>query len=87
MKVFLSLVLALTMTACVSVPDVYLIDRHTVMELEASGEWPELENRFREKALNSGSLDIPDAFAEQRKEKVFTMLQGEFVEDSTGAQQ
>ncbi|MDH5545218.1 MAG: hypothetical protein OEZ43_06475 [Gammaproteobacteria bacterium] len=70
--------------ACVSVPDVYLIDRHTVMELEAAGEWPELEQRFSDKALNSGAIDIEDRFSTERKEKVFTLLQGEFVKQDSG---
>ncbi|HYX32374.1 MAG: hypothetical protein M3Q07_06305 [Pseudobdellovibrionaceae bacterium] len=39
-------------TACV--PDVYLIDRQTVLELEASGEWQELDQAYQKQALNPG---------------------------------
>lgn len=83
MKKWILTGLVLSMTACVSVPDVYLIDRHTVMEMEAAGEWPELEQRFREKALKSGAIDIQDPYSDRRKAKVFSLLQGEFssVED------
>lgn len=38
-----------------AVPDIYLVDRHTVMEADAAGEWPQLEQRLRQQ-LNNGPL-------------------------------
>jgi len=55
----------LLFSACVSLPNVYLIDRHTVMESEASGEWPELEKRFIDNSLSAG----PVAFEKDISEK------------------
>jgi|AntRauTorcE11897_2_1112592.scaffolds.fasta_scaffold10330_2 hypothetical protein len=48
------------------VPDVYLVDRHTVMEADAAGDWPELEQRLRAD-LNTGPQ--PFTGLDQRLEK------------------
>ncbi len=54
---------ALSLTGCAGffnslVPDVYLVDRHTIMEADAAGEWPELDQRLRQD-IDQG----PQAFA------------------------
>lgn len=36
--------IALALTACV--PKIYVIDRQTVLEDEAAGEWPQFEQRL-----------------------------------------
>jgi hypothetical protein len=52
------------------VPDVYLVDRHTITEADAAGDWPALEQRLRE-TIHSGprplagmddNLDQSDSF-------------------------
>ncbi|MCX6130328.1 MAG: hypothetical protein NTX25_14850 [Proteobacteria bacterium] len=35
-------------------PDIYLIDRQTVLEMEASGDWQELDAQFHTQGLSSG---------------------------------
>lgn len=67
------------MVGCVSVPDVYLIDRHTVMEAEASGEWPELEKRFLEKSISKGPTNLAKEPYDDRKKKAFRVLNDEMV--------
>ncbi|MDH5258059.1 MAG: hypothetical protein OEX07_08615 [Gammaproteobacteria bacterium] len=62
---FVALSVVLFMPACVSLPNVYLVDRHTVMESEASGEWPVLEQRFVDSSLSAG----PVAFEKNQDEK------------------
>ena len=52
-------------SACVSLPDVYLIDRHTVMESESSGEWPELEKRLIENKVSAA----PVPYQKDKKQK------------------
>jgi len=79
MKLLVWLFLLVGLSACVSLPDVYLIDRHTVMEEEASGEWPELEARFRQQAVKSGPTNLAEEPLEQRKERAFRVLNGEFT--------
>jgi hypothetical protein len=54
-------------------PDVYLIDRQTVLELEASGDWEELDQAFQKQALNPGPqpLESTSDLVEQRQ--IFSM--------------
>lgn len=63
---------------CVSIPDVYLIDRHTVMETEAAGDWPELENRFREQSPQTGPTNLSVEPNTARHERAFRVVNGEF---------
>ena len=70
--------LFLLLPGCVSLPDVYLIDRQTVMEAEASGEWPQLEARFHEAAPQKGPTPLEKEPSSKRRERVFRVLNGEF---------
>ena len=69
---------ALSLSACVTLPDIYLVDRHTVMEAEASGEWPKLEQRLRKDALQMGTTDLAKEPDNQRRERAFRTLNAEF---------
>lgn len=55
------------------IPDVYLIDRQTVLELEASGDWQELDQAYQKQALNPGPqpLESTSDLVEQRQ--IFSM--------------
>jgi hypothetical protein len=76
---WLTLVVVLIgLSACVKIPDVYLIDRHTVMESEASGEWPKLEQRFRQQGVSDGPVDLAKDPSGRRRERAFRILNGEF---------
>jgi len=66
------------LSACVSIPDVYLVDRHTVMESEASGEWPELEQRFKKQSISKGPVNLKKEPNKRRRDTAFNMLNGEF---------
>ncbi len=68
----------LSLSGCVSLPDIYLVDRHTVMEVEASGEWPELEQRFLSNSINKGPVNLAKEPNEKRQNKAFNVLNGEF---------
>jgi len=82
MKKLLLICGALSLSACVSLPDVYLVDRHTVMETEASGEWPKLEQRFRKEALKMGATDLVKEPDNQRRERAFRTLNAEFTAEN-----
>ncbi len=74
----------LALGGCVSVaPEVYLVDRHTVMEGEAAGEWPALEQQLIETGLHAGPVPLAtDPAASRRRERAFRVLNGEFVSPS-----
>lgn len=68
--------LSLILGACAG-PQIYLIDRQTVMEAEAGGEWPEAE----EELLTSGEKLGPTAYArsenKKKNKKLQSILNGE----------
>jgi len=55
------------------VPDVYLIDRQTVLELEASGEWQELDQALQKKALSAGPLPLESTSDQVEQRQIFSM--------------
>lgn len=59
--------------------DVVLIDRHTVMESEAAGEWPQVQKRLR---LNKGPIALRDVNDSTRKKQAFGVLNGEYPADA-----
>ncbi len=70
------------LTSCVSLPDVYIIDHHTVMEEEASGEWPKLEQRFHDLAVHPGPVNLANEKNSQRRKRTFSILNGEMTTSS-----
>jgi hypothetical protein len=70
--------LVFQLPACISLPDIYLIDRHTAMEAEASGEWPQLEQRFRQQVPTMGPTNLAKEPSQRRRERAFRILNGEF---------
>lgn len=83
MKILLILMACIALPACVSVPNIYLIDRHTVMESEASGEWPALDKRFLKKSIAKGPVDLAKDPNDNRKKKAFRILNGEMESKSS----
>lgn len=74
----LSLLTMISLPGCVSLPDVYLIDRQTVMEAEASGEWPKLDERFRKEVPLKGPTPLAKEPSSKRRDRAFRVLNGEF---------
>jgi hypothetical protein len=56
------------------VPDVYLIDRQTVFESEASGQWPELDKVFYRDSAAKGPLEIEKDSKAMSKQRVYNTL-------------
>ncbi len=80
------IVAAISMSSCISLPDVYLIDRQTVMEAEASGEWPQLEERFTHTTPKTGPTDLATEPSSKRRDRAFRVLNGEFPTNPSQAQ-
>lgn len=67
-----SLVLSLPLlSACL--PDVYLIDRQTVLELEASGDWQELDAKYQAEALSQGPIPLEETNDRVENRQIFSM--------------
>jgi len=65
------------------VPDVYLVDRHTLMEADAAGEWPELENRLMESAIKNASEPYAGIDEQLDNQAGFRALNAEYVAPSS----
>lgn len=59
------------------VPDVYLVDRQTVMEADAAGEWPQLEQRLRQQ-LHNGPLPYAELDENLDQQPGFQILNAEY---------
>lgn len=59
--------LALALTACA--PKVYVIERTTVLEEEAAGQWPELEARWKRANVKTAprAVKTEEASAQQKR--------------------
>lgn len=67
------------------VPDVYLVDRQTLMEADASGEWPEIEQRLIELGIENanGIKTGPEPFAGEQdrlsEQTSYGVLNAEYI--------
>lgn len=81
----LLLLISLSLTGCANllsslVPDVYLVDRHTVMEADAAGDWPELEQRLRTD-IHSGPQAFSGLDDRLEQEPAFQVLNDEYASE------
>lgn len=75
---------SVTLTGCSGllnslVPDVYLVDRHTLMEADAAGEWPELETRLNTQAIKKGSEPYSGISEQLDEQTGFRALNAEYA--------
>ncbi|GLR65179.1 hypothetical protein [Marinospirillum insulare] len=61
------------------VPDVYLVDRHTLMEADSAGEWPELENRLMQSAIKDASEPYAGIDEQLDEQEGFRALNAEYT--------
>ena len=64
-------------TACA--PKIYLIDRQTVFEQEAAGEWPDFEREIYGNSIVSSPIAFPSTPITARKQRLYNVLNGELV--------
>lgn len=54
-------------------PSIHLIDRQTVLDIEASGDWQELDKKFQDQEVASGPLPLETMKNKGERRKVFGM--------------
>ena len=62
--------------ACVSLPDVYVVDQATVLQNEAGGKWTNMEEKIRKSSIRA----TPAAFKQdvyKDKRTVYSVLNGD----------
>lgn len=60
-------------------PKIYLIDRQTVLEDEAAGEWPDFEKEMIEKSKAQGPTPFVKTANNAKKERLYNVLSGELT--------
>lgn len=65
------------------VPDVYLVDRQTLMEADAAGEWPELEERLIQQAVKNASEPYAGLNEQLDEQAEFRALNAEYATPNT----
>ncbi len=68
-------IVAFALISCT--PSIYLIDRQTVLELEASGDWQELDKKLRAQELQSGPIPLEKTRDAQDKRPSLGMTHGD----------
>ena len=66
-------------------PAFYLVDRQTVLEDEAAGEWPDFEKQILGKTEARTPTAFPATAESGRKSRLFNVLNGELVAPPAGA--
>lgn len=61
------------------VPDIYMVDRHTIMEADAAGDWPALEQRLRQD-VNQGPQPFSGVDEQLDRQAAFRVLNDEYAE-------
>lgn len=73
-------VLLAALTSCTA--KVYVIDRHTIMEDEAAGEWPNFEKDLLTNAKEMGPMPFSKTELSARKGRLYNVLNGELTDDN-----
>jgi hypothetical protein len=72
------LLLALLCFGSSCVPDVYLLDRQTVLEVEAAGDWPELDEEIFQTTRRMGPVSFRGDPENPEKQKLIRLADGDY---------
>ena len=65
-------------------PSLYLIDRQTVLELEASGDWKELDESFQKQETAAGPIPVEKTREKIERRQVFNMTHADSNSEKSG---
>lgn len=74
----LSTLVILTFSSCATIK-IYMVDRQTVLEDEAAGEWPDFEKEILQKSEASGATPFPVVAENSSRSRLFNVLNGELA--------
>jgi hypothetical protein len=73
----LGLVLVLGATGCA--PTIHVVDRHTILEDEAAGEWPDFDKQLRSASTEPLPVPFPKTAVNAKRKRLYNVLDAEFV--------
>ncbi|MBI3535573.1 MAG: hypothetical protein HY072_08845 [Deltaproteobacteria bacterium] len=77
MKTALFLLVSLLFLSCSL--KIYVPDRHTIMEDEAAGEWPDFEKEILDKSKAQGPMAFQKTEINLAKKRLYNILNGELA--------
>lgn len=60
-------------------PTIHVVDRHTVLEDEAAGEWPDFEKQLKTGSTQPLPVPFSKSAVNARKKRLYNVLDAEFV--------
>jgi hypothetical protein len=72
---FIILIAMLVLTACA--PKVYVVDRQTILEEDAAGEWPQFEKELLSKSKSAGPVPFSRVPLNESRARLYNVLNGE----------
>ena len=76
---------AMGMLAIGCTPKIYVVDRQTVLEDEAAGEWPQFEKDLLPKSAARSPAPFSKTKTTAHKAKLYNILNGELVSENADA--
>lgn len=73
-KTTLITILISACNACITIKAPPIIDRQTILENEAAGDWPEIEKRFYIESKNPGPIGFTEKKVKIINQKVYNIL-------------
>lgn len=80
LKLF-SILIGIFLSGCS--PKIYLIDRQTVLEDEAAGEWPDFEKDILEQSKATGPTAFSKTGESIQKKRLYQVLNGELTSQNS----
>lgn len=75
-----ALVAGFALAAAACAPRVYLVDRQTVLEIEAAGDWPELDRRFHAASRHAGPVTLETTADRNENRQLYRMTHSDAPE-------
>ncbi len=72
-----------TLAATACSPKIYVIDRQTVLEEEAAGEWPQFEKALMQKTATGEATPYETVPVNARKRRLYNVLNGQLTADAS----
>lgn len=60
-------------------PTIHVVDRHTVLEDEAAGEWPDFEKQLKAGSTQPLPVPYPKSAVSTHKKRLYNVLDAELV--------
>ena len=71
---------AAALSTCACAPKIYVIEHHTILEEEAAGSWPKLEDQFRKDVKKKGATFFGHDEGKDGRKSALNIINGELTD-------